>query len=242
MEGWPFTVDSKQLGEWFGVSGEEYVPFVRRWPSARKWLLLGCGCLRRVWSVLPDACCREVVELAERYADGEPVRDRLAALAPRCQAVEKAEWRQREAEGFGWEAPFGVRGGRARAAGALCHVHPAEFDSYYFAQNIAQAIHGTVWGEGGGDDVAGVQEVRDFLRDIFGVAAWNASVDPACLTSTVVSLAEGIYVGRAFDRLPILADALQDAGCDNADILDHCRGSGTHVRGCWVVDMVLGKE
>jgi hypothetical protein len=62
------------------------------------------------------------------------------------------------------------------------------------------------------------------------------------LTPTVVSLAEGIYADRAFDRLPILADALQDAGCDNADVLDHCRGPGPHARGCWVIDLVLGKE
>ena len=47
---------------------------------------------------------------------------------------------------------------------------------------------------------------------------------------------------RAFDRLPILADALEDAGCDNADVLAHCRGEGPHVRGCWVVDLILGKQ
>jgi hypothetical protein len=66
--------------------------------------------------------------------------------------------------------------------------------------------------------------------------------DPAWLTSTVVALARGIYDDRAFDRLPILADALQDAGCDNADVLDHCRTPGPHARGCWVVDMILGKQ
>jgi hypothetical protein len=50
------------------------------------------------------------------------------------------------------------------------------------------------------------------------------------------------FMRRAFDRMPILADALQDAGCDNEDVLNHCRGSGPHVRGCWVVDLVLRKE
>ena len=54
-------------------------------------------------------------------------------------------------------------------------------------------------------------------------------------------IAAGIYDGRHFDRLPILADALEDAGCDHADILAHCRGDGPHVRGCWVVDLVLSK-
>ena len=67
------------------------------------------------------------------------------------------------------------------------------------------------------------------------------AADPAWLTSDVVALARGIYDERTFDRMPILADALQDAGCDSADILNHCRGAGPHVRGCWVVDLVLGK-
>jgi hypothetical protein len=79
------------------------------------------------------------------------------------------------------------------------------------------------------------------LRDIFSHSDRPTLLLPARLTSTVVSLAEGIYAERAFDRLPILADALQDAGCDNADVLDHCRGAGPHARGCWVVDLVLGK-
>ena len=61
------------------------------------------------------------------------------------------------------------------------------------------------------------------------------------MTSTVVALARGIYESRDFSAVPILADALQDAGCENADVLEHCRGEGPHVRGCWVVDLVLGK-
>ncbi|WP_232069567.1 hypothetical protein [Gemmata massiliana] len=61
-------------------------------------------------------------------------------------------------------------------------------------------------------------------------------------TSTAVALAAQMYESRDFSAMPVLADALQDAGCDNADILNHCRGAGGHVRGCWVVDLVLGKE
>ena len=79
------------------------------------------------------------------------------------------------------------------------------------------------------------------LRDIFGNPFRPVTADRSWLTSTVVSLAQGIYAERAFDRLPILADALQDAGCEHPDVLGHCRGSGPHVRGCWVVDLLLGK-
>jgi hypothetical protein len=80
------------------------------------------------------------------------------------------------------------------------------------------------------------------LRDVAGNPFRPVTADPAWLTSTVRTLAAGIYADRAFDRLPILADALQDAGCEAADILDHCHAGGPHVRGCWVVDLLLGKE
>jgi hypothetical protein len=66
--------------------------------------------------------------------------------------------------------------------------------------------------------------------------------DPAWLTADVVALARGIRSEAAFERLPILADALTEAGCEDADILTHCRSGGPHVRGCWVVGLMLGKE
>jgi hypothetical protein len=59
---------------------------------------------------------------------------------------------------------------------------------------------------------------------------------------TIPKLAQCIYDQRTFDRLAILADALEDAGCTDADILSHLRGPGSHVRGCWVIDLILGKE
>ena len=80
------------------------------------------------------------------------------------------------------------------------------------------------------------------LRDIFGNPFRPVAAEPRWLTSDVVALARGIYDDRAFDRLPILADALEEAGCDHPDVLSHCRGPGPHARGCWVVDGVLGKE
>jgi hypothetical protein len=79
-------------------------------------------------------------------------------------------------------------------------------------------------------------------RCIFGNPFRPISADPNWFTSTVATLASGIYADRAFDRMPILADALEEAGCDSREVLDHCRGVGPHVRGCWVVDLVLGKK
>lgn len=76
-----------------------------------------------------------------------------------------------------------------------------------------------------------------------GIATFrHVPFEAAWRTSTVAATAEGIYADRAFDRLPIMADALQDAGCDNADILNHSRSGGLHVRGCWVIDLILGKS
>ncbi len=80
------------------------------------------------------------------------------------------------------------------------------------------------------------------LRDIFGNPFLPVAFSSSWRTSTAVSLASQMYESRDFSAMPILADALQDAGCNNDDILSHCRGEGPHVRGCWVVDLVLGKE
>lgn len=66
--------------------------------------------------------------------------------------------------------------------------------------------------------------------------------EPAWRTSDVLALARGISADIAFDRMPILADALQDAGCTKDRILRHCRSSGPHVRGCWVLDLLLGDQ
>lgn len=96
-----------------------------------------------------------------------------------------------------------------------------------------------------------------YLNEVFGPTGRPFLPQKAWLTSTVLALAKGIYADRAFDRLPILADALMDAGCDDERVLGHCRAetgwampagaktysdpAPTHVRGCWVVDMLLGK-
>jgi hypothetical protein len=80
-----------------------------------------------------------------------------------------------------------------------------------------------------------------YLHEIFGNPFRPVTVDCSWLTATVVSLATAIYEDRAFDRLPILADALEDAGCTDEETLNHCRQPGEHCRGCWVLDLVLQK-
>jgi hypothetical protein len=80
------------------------------------------------------------------------------------------------------------------------------------------------------------------LRDIFGNPFRPVACSPKWRTGTAVLLGREVYESRDFSAMPILADSLQDAGCDSADILNHCRGPGPHVRGCWVLDLVLNKE
>ena len=86
--------------------------------------------------------------------------------------------------------------------------------------------------------IEGCQAAKEVLGNPFR----PVSVPPHWLTPAVVGLAGGIYDDRAFDRLPILADALLDAGCENDQILSHCRSEGSHVRGCWAIDLLLGKS
>ncbi len=82
----------------------------------------------------------------------------------------------------------------------------------------------------------------ELLRDIFASPFRPAAFDRVWGTDTVLAMARQMYDSREFSAMPILADALQDAGCDNGDILGHCRDTTvSHVRGCWVVDLVLGK-
>ncbi|MBN9522046.1 hypothetical protein J0H58_26610 [bacterium] len=79
------------------------------------------------------------------------------------------------------------------------------------------------------------------MREVAGNPYKPIAFDPSWCTEAVVALARGMYESRNFAPMPVLADALDDAGCDHPDVLAHCRGAGPHVRGCWVVDLVLGK-
>lgn len=89
------------------------------------------------------------------------------------------------------------------------------------------------------------KEQSDLLRDLFGVLPFRpVAVEASWLIwndGTVVKLAQRIYDDRGFEDMPILADALEEAGCNNADILGHCRQPGQHVRGCWLIDLLTGR-
>ncbi len=92
-------------------------------------------------------------------------------------------------------------------------------------------------------DIASREKLQcKLVRCIFGNPFRPVAFDPNWLTSTVRGLASSAYDSREFGTLPVLADALQDAGCDDETVLGHLRGPGPHARGCWVLDAILGKQ
>ncbi|VTR93953.1 Uncharacterized protein OS=Sorangium cellulosum (strain So ce56) GN=sce5710 PE=4 SV=1 [Gemmata massiliana] len=95
----------------------------------------------------------------------------------------------------------------------------------------------------GWDDFRSITAAQaPLLRCVVGNPFRPVALDPRWRTTTAVDLGEAIYADRAFERLPILADALQDAGCSHPDVLGHCRSpGGAHSRGCWVIDLLLEK-
>jgi hypothetical protein len=207
----------------------------------RKQRLFLAACCRRIWPLLSDARSRRAVEVAERYAD-------RAASGPELQAAHAA------AAAAYHEAVRMPRTAAALATEAAAAVAQVEFALHGFnicmrgmdvAANAPAARTASPDAPLGYDPdvLAGERAAQTGLvRDVFGNPLRPVQAEGGWLTTDVRGLASGIYEEQAYDRLPILADALQDAGCADPDVLDHCRNSGPHVRGCWVVDLLLGKE
>jgi hypothetical protein len=195
--------------------------FLEGQASDRKARLFACGLARSLWPYLGDERSRQVVEIAEKYADNLATKAELAAAreaaldANRGAASRTVSW---VGDRWPWQA----------ARMIVASVRQVQMD------RAAKDWSGMLIGRS-----------RSLSHCIFAnpfrpsplikpaVLGWNGG--------TVVHLAQAVYDERAFDRLPILADALEDAGCHDAGILAHCRGPEPHVRGCWVLDLLLGK-
>jgi hypothetical protein len=202
--------------------------------TKRKCLLFACACERRLWEQ-PD-CEREKVEASERYADGEgPADDVLAALEAigidgvtleSVTEMDPVDWAEDCAQD---SADFAANAARKEAMSDEDEYEDeGAWDVAFQAERVAQAA---------------------LLRDVVGDPFRTPSVARAWLTPDVTSLAETAYTERSSSsgeldpqRLAVLADALEEAGCTDADVLAHLRSPGPHVRGCWAVDLILGKE
>ncbi len=210
--------------------------FLRGQTSDRKLRLFAVACCRRIWHVMTDECSRAAVEMGERSADEAVDLVKLDLLS----GTAEGEFQDaiRNTDEFPVEDHAGVTASQYTAAcEAASYASNAPVVRFEDAVVVAKAASEAV-----PDTTEETQQQSSLLHDIFGYPFRPVVFDPAWRSETVTALAAGIYADRAFDRLPILADALEEAGCDHPHILNHCRGPGPHVRGCWAVDLVLGKE
>jgi hypothetical protein len=197
--------------------------FVEVTTSKRKLRLVTVAAARSAWSRIPEEV-RPAVEAAERCADGQADPAELHRYRPGSHG--------HLLPGRGWselrEEDRIQTYGLVQALSTCC---PRD--------RLAELSRRMFWM--GAATRSGVP-LSSILREVLG-NPFRRIVPPAgwCAMSTLAT-AKAIYADRAYDRLPILADALEDAGCDNADLLTHLRGDGPHVRGCWAVDLILGNS
>lgn len=202
--------------------------FLNRRVTDRKLRLFAASCLRQNWDALYDPREQQAVEVAEQLADGRADDERLKTAEENLLNL-RDECDDADLE-FVLSVPLDLLLPKfsidSATSCARCTASHAEY------------------AEGGFDGLE--EELRDeqafMLRDIVGNPFRPVAFNPRWRSADTVGLARGIYDERAFDRLPLLADALMDAGCADEQVIGHCRSDGPHVRGCWVVDLVLGKE
>ena len=244
LEDWLVSISSSDLhAHLFGLSD-------------RKLHLLTAAFLRRVWDDLPSDVTRLAVEATEMFADGR-ITARELARRRSTDVLESGEglWLGEDSRleeqliGIGWDCPCCEPSAEyecrvVQKGDALEGVRSAVKDPAWTA--VRAALHAreiVVWkAERELQNEAERDEIRaqyDLFREVVGPGKLDPDW-PRWRTLDVLALARGIYRDQAFDRLPILADALQDAGCDDESVLSHCREAKSHVRGCWVVDLAMG--
>jgi hypothetical protein len=219
--------------------------------SDRKLRLFACACYHRLSHLLPNSLSQTAVEVAERFAEGIATPEELQQEEARLWGVlEALEGRWRASRGAERQALLPTHGALALALQVVRTAAPKA--AYYGSSNAYLAL-ASIANPGSASSDSAFSSSRiaeekiqtDILRFIFGNPFRPANLASAILgwnDGTVRKVAQAIYEDRAFNRLPILADSLEEAGCDNADILTHLRREVLHFRGCWAVGLVLGRE
>lgn len=210
--------------------------------SDRKLRLFAVACCRHVWALLGDRRSRRAIEVAELFADGAADAESLfAAKAIAADAVAELACIRPPIEQVPWAAADSARSAVNNVADEAARLS---------ARHAAQAV---LLLTSTPDDEAGEPVFQaTTIRCIFGNPFRPSPPPPFVLPwndETVLDLAHSIYEDRQMpegtldtSRLAILADALLDTGCDNEDLILHCRSQGPHVRGCWAIDLILGKQ
>jgi hypothetical protein len=241
-----------------GMTQQEWLSYTNPWDmidfigntANRKLRLFACACCRQAWNGFVPPVVIRAVTAAEAFADGALSADTLARV--REWVVEHVAEANREDARAGtgylsriFHACLSVCSGAPVAELAQDAAHSAAFAAADVP--FREPATGRTRTPPGPDqrppELAAERALQaDLFRDVFGNPFQSSEMQLEWFTVDVLALARGIYADRAFDRMPILADALQDAGCDDEDVLAHCREPREHVRGCWVVDLLLGKR
>jgi hypothetical protein len=211
--------------------------------SDRRWRLFAAASARQVWHLLP-AEGRRLVEGVEKFADGQGDLQRLTEAAHRVAVRwDKECIAATRASQAATAAARSCTATEAAWAGAKTWQHAADALAWQATVKVPPwELARPTW------DLArraAVSAQADLMRDIFLPLLRPVTFEPAWRErhgGAAVRIAREIYDRRRYEELTILADALEDAGCEEPALLDHCRGHGPHVRGCWALDLVLGKE
>jgi hypothetical protein len=215
--------------EWLACADPTPMLEHTRWTASdRKLRLFTVACARLVWDRLPPGELREAVELAERVADGHPWEPELAAM---CRRLYFRGVQYSRDTGRNWytDTPADELGLHATALKTT--TSPISLH-YTLARSLWHRWTLPLTG----------RHQPALLRCILGNPFHPVAADTRWLTPPLLAFARELYDARSFDRLPALADALAGAGCEDREMLSHCRAAGPHARGCWVVDLVLGQE
>lgn len=225
--------------------------YLGRSVSPRKLRLFGIACCRRIWNLMPDVRCHQAVALAERLVEGEAAEEEVRQLREQLKQAYLALNQQMTSEDTAaqvrlWclgaarnllqndddylqNTPIGA--GDADLIWVWRSANSAVAHYYQIAPDLPSLDH--LFGE--------YLAQANLLREILGNPIDPIKFDGRWRTSAVMEVGQAIYGQHGFERLPILADALTDAGCDSRELLAHCRQAGEHVRGCWALDLVLGR-
>lgn len=250
----------------------EMLESLRGKASDRELRLFAVACCQRVGHLLVEEACRRAVALAERLADGmasrQEVEQTVAQATASAQTWDDEGWGSLEraakwsamqsailslnnapaamgahahaARGMGFHIGTPADGASQKAfqAWSVLRGKPGEHEAltiWAAESEKVNAIHTSATNQESGEQC-------HLLRDIIGNPFRPINIEPSWRTFAVLALAKQAYESRDFTTAPILADALQDAGCDDATILGHLRSETQHVRGCFAVDALLGKE
>jgi hypothetical protein len=222
--------------EWLACTNPEaMLRFLLGKVSVRKRRLFACACCRTVWHLLHKRA-RKAITVMEDVVDGMGTPEVLEEARAGLWSNARYYFIPRN----------GARATRQAAIAAADAVFSAVSPVADHPNVCWEMVAGARLGENEEQDPSAIgSELARLLHDIVGNPFHPGTLDPSWREwneGLIPKMAQAISAERTFDHLPILADALEEAGCTDTALLEHCRGPGPHVRGCWVLDRILDKQ